>query len=276
MERSRWTLAHLLVQLEWLRVRSAGALSHLLDRLDIHYKRARDYVHSPDPLYREKLDYIEQLSQEARKGPGSVEFLYLDEFTYYRQPTIAPAYEEAGHSQPLAEHSYHANTPTRVLACIQAFNAQLTYYQGSRIDCDQLVRFYRRLHDEVYPQAMKIYIVQDNWPVHTHPDVLLALEEQVCPFPFYRPSNWPTEPSAKARKRWSTLNLPIQVVPLPTYASWCNPIEKVWRKLRQEVLHLHRLSSQLPLLRQRVGRWLHQYSGGSPSLLKYVGLLAPD
>jgi transposase len=31
----------------------------------------------------------------------------------------------------------------------------------------------------------------------------------------------------------------IVLVPLPTYAPWTNPVEKVWRKLCQEVLHLH-------------------------------------
>jgi len=32
----------------------------------------------------------------------------------------------------------------------------------------------------------------------------------------------------------------ITLVYLPTYAPWLNPIEKLWRKAYQEVLHLHR------------------------------------
>jgi hypothetical protein len=31
----------------------------------------------------------------------------------------------------------------------------------------------------------------------------------------------------------------ITLVALPTYAPWLNPVEKVWRKWYQEVLHLH-------------------------------------
>ena len=44
--------------------------------------------------------------------------------------------------------------------------------------------------------------------------------------------------------RWGGWQLPIQLVPLPTYASWCNPIEKLWRQLRQELLHLHRFADR--------------------------------
>ena len=89
-----------------------------------------------------------------------------------------------------------------------------------------------------YPWAERIYVVPgQDWPVHTHPDVLVALEAQTSPFAFHRPPSWPTTPSAAAVTRWTDLALPIQIVPLPTYASWCNPIEKLWRKLRQEVTH---------------------------------------
>ncbi len=40
------------------------------------------------------------------------------------------------------------------------------------------------------PEAQRIWIVLENWPVHFHPDVLVALEPQETPFPFSRPANW--------------------------------------------------------------------------------------
>ena len=67
----------------------------------------------------------------------------------------------------------------------------------------------------------------------------------------------------------------INLVFLPTYAPWLNPIEKVWRKLKQEILHLHRYSSRRPDLQKRVQEWLDQYDQPSPELLHYVGL-SPD
>ena len=66
--------------------------------------------------------------------------------------------------------------------------------------------------------------------------------------------------------------MPIQLVPLPTYASWCNPIEKVWRKLRQELTHLHLWAADLPRLRAEIDYFLDQFAAGSSALLEYVGL----
>jgi transposase len=65
----------------------------------------------------------------------------------------------------------------------------------------------------------------------------------------------------------------LEAVWLPTYAPWLNPIEKVWRWLRQDVLKLHRLASTWLGLRQRVRAFLTQFAAGSTELLRYVGLL---
>ena len=69
--------------------------------------------------------------------------------------------------------------------------------------------------------------------------------------------------------------LPIKILQLPTYASWANPIEKLWRWVRQSVLHLHRLSDDWSELRQRIRDFILSFRKGSNELLRYVGLL-PD
>ena len=75
-----------------------------------------------------------------------------------------------------------------------------------------LRRFYREVL-AAYPAAERIDIAQDNWPVHFHQAILSELS-----------------------------GTRIRLLRLPTYAPWTNPIEKVWRKLNQEVLHQHRLN----------------------------------
>jgi len=119
-------------------------------------------------------------------------------------------------------------------------------------------------------------VVMDNWPVHIHPDVLVALEAQETRHLRPLPPSWSDEPSAKAVKQWGQLPLPIQLIPLPTYASWCNPIEKLWRKLRQELTHLHLWAADLPRLREEIDGFLDQFATGSQDLLRYVGLEIPD
>ncbi len=87
----------------------------------------------------------------------------------------------------------------------------------------------------------------------------------------------PTAPRQALSQRWGHLHLPIQRVFLPTYASWLHPIEKLWRTLRQDVLHLHRLADNLAQVREGVAAFLDQFAQPgalSDALLRYVGLLS--
>jgi hypothetical protein len=114
--------------------------------------------------------------------------------------------------------------------------------------------------------------VQDNWPVHHHPDLLAALEPQESPWALPLLPRGPTRASAAAEQRWGGLRLPIQRVWLPTSASWLNPIAKRWRTLRQEVTHLHPWADALDQLRQAVARFCAGFAQGSPALKRDVGL----
>jgi hypothetical protein len=272
IDRARWTLRDLLHPCDWLRLETEGGLFRLLQRLGLSYKRGRDWVHSPDPDYLQKLTEVAAIVALARASQGRIVALFADELTYYRQPTVALAYEEAGAEQPRARRSHRTNTATRIAAGLNVLDGRTFYEQASHIDVAALVRLYQQIH-QAYPKAEQIYVIEDNWPVHFHPDLLVALVPQQSRWPIYRPPNWPEGPSGKAVKRWGGLSLPIQLVPLPTYASWTNPIEKLWRWLRQEVLHLHRLADQLPELRGAVRRFLDLFADGSQELLRYVGLL---
>jgi hypothetical protein len=265
---SRWKLTMIADTCPWLTLNSTAGLCQLLKRLGISYKRGRDYVHSPDPNYTEKLSLIELMRLRAFYEPERYTFLYVDELTYYRQPTLACAYEIRGPRQPLAQRSHRSNTHCRVLAALNALTGQLSYRQRSRTDLSCLSGFWYDLRAD-YPDAEVIYVVLDNWPVHFHPDVLAPLQTQHFPFPPTLPALWPTTPSPKATRD----DLPFQLLCLPTYASWLNPIEKLWRWLKQDTLHLHRLSDDWPELKQRVARFLATFSHGSPELLRYVGLL---
>jgi transposase len=107
----------------------------------------------------------------------------------------------------------------------------------------QVIQFYTQL-DHTYPGAELLYVIQDNWNIHTHPEVRAALAR------YHR----------------------IKPVWLPTYAPGLNPIEKLWRWLRQDVLKLHRWVENWPQVKQRVRDFLAQFAQGSQELLYYVGL----
>ena len=265
---TRWKLQTLLRACQWLCLKSLAGLCQLLKRLRICWKRARAHVHSPDPSYVEKLASVKvnflNLDHET-----SI-FLFQDEFTFYRQPSLAWAYEAVGKQQPLAELGWRSNLAWRIAATLNGYTGQVTYSQGYHIGIRQLLQLYQQTV-LTYPEAKTIYITQDNWPVHYHPDLCVALQPQAWKWPPKLPANWPVEASPKTKQ----LNLPIRLLPLPTYASWTNPIEKLWRKLRQDVLPLHRFEDDWDGTKQAATSFLDQFAQGSADLLHYVGLQDP-
>lgn len=275
--KTRWTLARLLhhcQQWGW-KLTSCAGLCQLLHRLRLHWKRGRDHVHSPDPDYQAKVNWIATLRLQVRQSAGKQVLLYLDEMTYYRQPSVGYQYELAGTDRPHAHQSYRSNTKTRLVGALDACLGRVLFRQASKIGINELVALYQQIAS-AYPQAERIWVVQDNWPVHFHPDVLVALEPQESPFSFNPAPNWPEHPSKRAQKKWGDWHLPIQIVTLPSYASWLNPTEKLWRKLKQDVLHLHRWADNLETLRERVLDFFKPFACGSTELLQAVGLHIPN
>jgi len=131
-----------------------------------------------------------------------------------------------------------------VIGALNALSGQVDYLDAYSIGRAKLIVFYHQLV-AAYGEARRIYVVQDNWSIHRHEDVQDALA-----------------------------GVPqIEVVWLPTYAPWLNPIEKLWRLMREQVSTLHRLASDWDVLRERVNAFLSQFAEGGEVLLHYVGLL---
>jgi hypothetical protein len=267
-ESSRWTLERLRASCAWLKGSAETTLSRLLNRLGIRYKRGRIHLHSPDLTYQAKVAQLAQYQARQTADPDRYPLLYLDEVTFYRQPTLARAYAACGEAQSAAPLSHRSNTKARIVGALDGATGQVHYCQRSKIGTRILRDFWYQLR-AAYPHAEEIAVVLDNWPVHFHPEVLAVLQPQGLPFTVLRPPNWPTEASPKVARD----ALPIQLLQLPTYAPWLNPIEKLWRYLYQEVLHLHRDADDWLQLKQRVCSFLDRFALPSPQLLSYVGLL---
>ena len=171
--------------------------------------------------------------------------VFLDQMGYGRWPDAAATWtQEAPAPRRVAERLGSNERKWRLIGALNARSGQVTSLDNYIVGRKQVIRFLRLL-DATYPDARRIYVVLDNWSIHRHPDVQEALE-----------------------------SLPrLELVWLPTYAPWLNPIEKLWRWLRQEVLYLHRQADEWDALQQRVHRFLEQFVTGSQDLLRYVGLL---
>jgi DDE superfamily endonuclease len=278
VDRTRWTLATVGSAVDWLAGYGPSGVWRALAALGVVLKRAREHVHSPDPAYAAKRAAIADCLAAARDSGGRIVALFQDEVTLHRQPTVAPAWAARGPDQALAERSRRGDATARIVGTLDAADGRVLCRRRGALAIPALVGFYREVV-AAYPAAERIDIVLDNWPVHFHPDLLAALEPQASPFPFPTPPTWPTEPSADAVRKWGDLRLPIRLLPLPTYASWLNPIEQLWRHLRQTVVHLHPWADDLPALYRAADAFLAGFppdSSAGRELLRYVGLQTHD
>jgi transposase len=237
---SRWTLRTLRVSVEWLTGFTLSGVWRVLQAcgLGIHASCAR--LFSPDPDYRRKVRRVHRCLRDAARHPDTVVALFLDEFGYQRWPEVAPTW---GLEATVAQRAGN-NQQWRTIGALNAVTGQVNYLDGYIVGRQQVSQFYTQL-DRAYPLAYRLYVIQDNWNIHTHPDVLAT----VARYPRITP------------------------VWLPTYAPWLNPIEKLWRWLRQDVLKMHRWVEDWPQVKQRVHAFLDQFAHGSPALLRYVGLV---
>jgi len=262
---SRWTLKAIRASIKWLNGMTLSGVSRLLRRLGIRYKRARFYIHSPDPDYEEKRSRIELKRLRAQYQPKRYVLLYLDELTYYLQPTLARDYEARGPTSPLARlGTPYRSGYRRIIAALNAHTGQVIFWHRQKIGSEAVADFMEQLV-RAYPTVETLYVVLDNNPIHYHTTVLSRLKPQCFNWAERLPPSWP--------KVVTPGTLPIELLPLPVYASWLNPIEKLWRYLKQRVLHLHRYADDELALQSRVDAFLEQFAHGSQELLHYVGLL---
>ena len=118
---------------------------------------------------------------------------------------------------PLADRAKSPNRLWRIIGAMNALTGRVDFLDDYIVGRAKVIKFYEQLNRS-YPEAERLLVVQDNWSIHRHDDVTAALTQ------------WPR----------------IEPVWLPTYAPWLNPIEKLWRWLRQDVLKLHRLAGDWP------------------------------
>ena len=213
-------------------------------RAGVKLRSARVHQYSPDPDYEIKTAYLLECLRRSARNPDTTALVFLDEMGYYRWPTPTMVWTPAAPTPvPQAERQGTKQQQWRVIGALNALSGQVDYLDAYRVGRARVIEVYQQL-EKRYQGVSHLYVVQDNWNIHRHDDVLEALE---------------TMPR-------------IEPVWLPTYAPWLNPIEKLWRWLKQSVIKMHRLAADWPELHRRVNAFLDQFAEGSSELLHYVGL----
>jgi transposase len=219
----------------WRRLRSWG----------ISWKSGRIHLISPDPEYESKLAAIRAIRAEAYSHPDELRVLYGDEASFHRLPHAGRTWHASGgggKAQPTTPHAPGANTRRRIVGALDIFDGHVLSRTGSVIGVKALCRFLRQCRAHYGPE-IRLVLIWDNWPLHYHREVLRVAQE-----------------------------VGIELLYTPTYAPWSNPIEKLWKKLRHDVLRLHRLSDAWKQLCQKVACYLADLQRPNPELLRYTGL----
>ena len=240
---NRWQIELIQEAISWLGDCTKAGAWQILKRLGFTRKQALSFVRSPDPDFRLKVRAMRQAFSHALWHPEEAAVLFEDEMSYHQQPETAADWAPVGQEQPLVARSTKGNRLTRIGAVMDGITGQVLYQQVDKFGVRQMQALYQLIrHDYDQP---RVYVIQDNWyRVHDHPEVLQTAQE-----------------------------LDITPLFLPTYASWLNPIEKLWRWLRQEILYNHSLAHDLLALRGSVTDFLDQFVLDSDDLLHYCGLL---
>ena len=242
---SRWTLRRIGAAFAWLTGYSLSGIWKVLRSYGIRVSAARVQAFSPDPQYLAKVEHLKQVLHTLAQASEEIEVVFVDQMGYGRWPEAAAEWtQEAPAPRRVAERFGSNERKWRLMGALNAHSGQVTSLDNYIVGRKQVIRFLRLL-DATYPDAKRIYVVLDNWSIHRHPDVQQALQ-----------------------------SLPrLELVWLPTYAPWLNPIEKLWRWVRHDVLSLHWQADDWDALQQRVHSFLEQFATGSQELLQYVGLL---
>ena len=242
---SRWTLRTIRATFDIFRGMTLGGVWRALEgRFGVTLRSGAVQHYSPDPDYATNYDYLINCLNEAAAMPDRIALVFLDEMGFSRWPDPGPDWAAAPPAPPPeTDRAASPNQLWRIIGALNAVTGRVDFLDAYIVGRAKVIQFYRQL-DAAYPHVERLLVVQDNWSIHTHEDVLGAL------------GRWPR----------------LEPVWLPTYSPWLNPIEKLWRWLRQDVLKMHRLAGDWKVLHDRVSQFLGQFAGGSQDLLRYVGL----
>src|SRR5262245_63356021 len=128
--------------------------------LGLHSSCAR--LFSPDPDYGRKVRRLHRCLRDAARHPDTVVAVFLDEFGSQRWPEVAPTWGWEAAVAPRAGN----NQQWRTIGALNALTGQVNYLDGYIVGRHQVIQFYAHLN-HAYPEVAQIYVIQDNWNIHT-------------------------------------------------------------------------------------------------------------
>ena len=227
--RPTWTqelLIKVLKKLTAIRI-SVSTMSRLLKRLGIRLGRPKPIVGCPWSKARKtrRLNQIRGLIATA--GQGDV-IVYEDEVDIHLNPKIGPDWMLP--STQKAVMTPGKNQKRYLAGALNAKTGRLSWVKGERKTSNLFLALLWHLLQEVYQTAKRIYVILDNYRIHSSRQVELAM---------------------------ANMGGRIQLVFLPPYCPDDNRIERTWRDLHANVTRNHRCPTMGQLMGE-VRRYLRR------------------
>lgn len=241
---SRWNLARMQAQVSWLHDYSLSGIWRLLQREQLTLRQGRPQLYSPDPDYLAKEARLLAVLRQVAQEPTRYVLLFVDEFTYRNWPVPGRCWTACEGPPPQALRAPPGERTRRIVGGVAALTGQVVYRQAQSITQETFIAFLRQVN-RTFAQAEHIYLVVDNWAPHFGQKVQPVLAQQLTR---------------------------LELVRLPTYAPWLNPIEKLWGWLKQDLLKMHAHADDWPAVQRQVTAFLDYFVHGSTVLLHRIGL----
>lgn len=202
----RWTSALIqdLIFRQWGKEYATKYIPELLKNIGLSHKKMELFSHRVDQKQENKwlLEIWPELQHRARQE-GAV-ILYEDESTFRMWSRNAYSWGEKG--EQLKGRVYMSNVLQKVFGALELATGRFIFKQAKSLKNHEFVAFLRYLLSRY---SQKIYLIADNGSSH----------------------------KGKKVSDFLAKNTRIEVVRLPVYSPHLNPIEKLWKQVKQERLH---------------------------------------
>jgi len=139
--------------------------------------------------------------------------------------------------------SAKTNTLVRIGGAINAVTGQFHYKMGPHFGGSEFASFIKDLAAS-YKIHKKVYVIIDNVSLHFTKEVRAVTEK----------------------------NKNLELVHLPSYSPWLNNIEKVWKWMKQRVVHAHPWCNNFKEFKNQVRTTLESINDNRREVLQYAGL----